>query len=441
MYSPSRARQALYSTVLDMRDDRELFLKNPLSDMTRARKISFKDTIFSVLNFGGRSIRSEMKDYFGLTRDRPSPSALIQQRNKLTPEVFPELFYRFNKALPFKRKLHGLQILACDGTDLNLLPDAGDTENFIRYRSGNGGYYQIHANALFDVGEQRYLDLELQPRPKMNETQALVTMLDRLSLNKNTLIICDRGYDSFNLMAHLMSKGVYFLIRAKNPLSPCSHFKHCSIPASGTYDIDIRRSITRSRKKCYLSHPEQYTVLHPGRPFDMIAADDKESVFDMDLRIVAADISENTTEYLITNLPRKKYPPRSLVAFYKLRWSEETSFLKLKYALSLSRMHSRKREFVSQEIYAKFIMYNFVSMVYSAARKASEKDNDGKNRKYKYLPSFQDAVGTIRFYLLNSVTNKKLITLLLMDRAEVKPGKHHPRKVRSQSAVPSNNRA
>ena len=42
-----------------------------------------------------------------------------------------------------------------------------------------------------------------------------------------------------------------------------------------------------------------------------------------------------------------------------MRWGIETAFLHLKYALSAMSLHSKKAEFVIQELYAKAVAFNF----------------------------------------------------------------------------------
>ena len=44
---------------------------------------------------------------------------------------------------------------------------------------------------------------------------------------------------------------------------------------------------------------------------------------------------------------------------YHKRWGIETSFRELKYAIGLSALHSKKRESIKQEIYARLLLYNF----------------------------------------------------------------------------------
>ena len=46
-----------------------------------------------------------------------------------------------------------------------------------------------------------------------------------------------------------------------------------------------------------------------------------------------------------------------------MRWGIETSFRDLKYTLGLLHLHSKKVDFVHQEIFAKLTMFNFCQLI------------------------------------------------------------------------------
>lgn len=61
-----------------------------------------------------------------LPADIPSLSALHQQRAKLLPDAMRYLFYHFTQRLPTVQTYDGFQLLACDGSDLNISYDPDD---------------------------------------------------------------------------------------------------------------------------------------------------------------------------------------------------------------------------------------------------------------------------------------------------------------------------
>jgi len=71
------------------------------------------------------------------------------------------------------------------------------------------------------------------------------------------------------------------------------------------------------------------------------------------------------TEIRITNLNQSIFSPEALRDIYKMRWGIETSFRELKYAVGLTNFHAKKVEYITQEIFARMIMYNFSEMITS----------------------------------------------------------------------------
>lgn len=49
----------------------------------------------------------------------------------------------------------------------------------------------------------------------MNEHKALVNMIDRSDISDKVIVIADRGYESFNNIAHFQKKGWHYIIRSK----------------------------------------------------------------------------------------------------------------------------------------------------------------------------------------------------------------------------------
>ena len=43
----------------------------------------------------------------------------------------------------------------------------------------------------------------------------MTQMIDRYKGEKKTIFIADRGYETYNIFAHVQEKGMYYLIRVK----------------------------------------------------------------------------------------------------------------------------------------------------------------------------------------------------------------------------------
>ena len=108
-----------------------------------------------LLSMESGSLKKELLDYFQCSVDTPSASAFCQQRNKLLLEAFQFLFYEFNSCFSFEKKYKDYQLLACDGSDLNIARNPNDAGTYFQSQPTDRGFNQIHLNALFDLCEKR----------------------------------------------------------------------------------------------------------------------------------------------------------------------------------------------------------------------------------------------------------------------------------------------
>ena len=78
--------------------------------------------------------------------------------------------------------------------------------------------------------------------------------------------MADRGYESFNIFAHLILKGMYFVIRMKK-INSNGILSAYDLPDS-EFDTHIRTTLTRRHTKETLGNPNTYTILQPSTDFD-----------------------------------------------------------------------------------------------------------------------------------------------------------------------------
>ena len=81
------------------------------------------------------------------------------------------------------------------------------------------------------------------------------------------------------------------------------------------------------------------------------------------MRIIRFSVTEGTYECIITNLPPDKFSADEIKCLYAKRWGIETSFRELKYAIGLTRFHSKKLEYILQEIWSRMVLYNFCEII------------------------------------------------------------------------------
>ena len=115
-----------------------------------------------------------------------------------------------------------------------------------------------------------------------------------------------------------------------------------------------------------------------------------------------------------------------------MRWGIETSFRELKYSVGLTHFHSKKLDYIKQEIWARLILYNFCEAI--TTRTVTKQNN--RRRKHLYQLNYTRAIHICRFFL---TTRKEappdVEHLISQELLPVRPGRSDPRKVKVQSAV------
>lgn len=354
-------KSTLDGIIREMATNPSLFAKNPRTDFTRDRKLSFDKLVHLLLGMRGNSINKEIYDYFKDDALMTS-SAFVQQRNKLLPEAMEYLLHEFNAQCNDTKTYEGYRLYAVDGTDVNIAKNP-DTDSYVE-NGQNEGYNQLHINALYDLLNKTYVDAIIQPRPKMYEVKATIDMIKRNSLSDKTILIADRGYGSMNLMEHIhRTENLEYLIRVKN-----DYIKEIKVlpmkELDTTITIELRTTQTNEDKLLYeqgkakwIIGPSKFGKEKKGITWDF------ESPFTMTLRVVRFKITENTYETIVTSLNRFAFPVSKIKELYHLRWGIETSFRELKYAIGLVNFHAKKEDFIKQEIFARLIMYNFCERI------------------------------------------------------------------------------
>lgn len=355
-----QVKENLLDIINQMAEHQWLFVKNPDKDFTRNRKLDFKTMFSLLLSMNGNSIYKELLDYCGYTPDIATSSAFVQQRDKILPIAFEFLLKTFNQSFEDYTTYKGYRLLAVDGSDLNIAHNPNDSSTYIQSNADSKGFNLLHLNAMYDLCNKLYIDACLQPQKEKNEYRALTDMVDRSNLGKNTIIIADRGYEGYNVLAHIHEKGWKYVIRIKDTKSKgmASSF---NLP-EGVFDRNIHRALTRKQTKEVKAHPDLYKFLPSNSTFDYLDA--HENVFyPMSFRVVRFKISEDAYETIITNLDADEFSTEEIKKLYHIRWGIETSFRELKYALGLTSFHARKVEYITQEVFARLVMYNFCEMI------------------------------------------------------------------------------
>ena len=430
---PKKVKEKLDSIIEEMAQYPWLYAANPGHDFMRqdTGKLSFADTVKSILTMGKGSLADEMEDYFDLSEeDIPTNSAFVQRRQQIELFAFRHLFTEFSSAFPeVTRKYKDYTVAGVDGSHIVYSTNGEIIEDFNKPKLiDHKGYNHMHLNALVDVLSKVILDVVIQPGQQPDERDALHTMLDRYHPDDPSKIIitADRGYESYDSIFHCLLRGFSFVFRMKAPdVCKCilSSFS-CDLPDDQEeFDVITRRFLTDSKNKIIKGQKNVYVYMNPNKNIPHFYKLLQKHIYVLTLRVVKVKTGDNCYEYLVTNLPYAEFSSDDIRELYHMRWGAEISFRYLKHAAGLLHFHAKKPELVKQEIYARLTFYNagiILANIASDEKRARNKQR--QNNKYLYEVDFSQAIKTVRKYLLRRPGRKEvdLIKLLMKHTHAVK---------------------
>lgn len=300
----SQLKTALNNCLDELEQIHFLFSRNPETDFTRKRKLTFKEYIQFMLLMQGKAVSNEILYFFGHSLSAPSKSAFTQQRYKLLPEGWDFLFHSFvTQCRSLSDNLYcGYRLLSCDGSDANIARNPSDERTFIH--EGEKGYNAVHINALYDIINNVYCDFHVQGKKKLHERAALNLMVDRYSDPVPSILMADCGYESFNTFAHLTRKNMKFVIRMKD-IHSNGILSAYDLP-DDEFDTHIKTTLTRRHTKETIGNPNIYTILQPSTDFDFL--DEKCRYYDIGFRIVRIRL-ENGSYIVLQQISQKRNFP------------------------------------------------------------------------------------------------------------------------------------
>lgn len=424
-----KVKQHLENIIKEISKNSENYVMNPEKDFTRQRKLSFEKMIRILLSLEGKSLNVELMQQFSFDINMPTKSAFVQQREKILLRTFQDLFKRFTEVSFNPRTYKGYRLLAVDGSSLCIFHNPNDKKTYFSNGKNSKGFNLLHLNALYDLCNRVYVDALVQPGREHEERQALIEMIDNLNYNEKRIIIADRGYESYNIFEHLSQKGENYVIRVKD-INSSGLSSSLKLPKDECFDENIELLMTRRQTKEIKSNKDKYRFLPKNSRFDFLPHGNK-GTYPVTFRIVRFPIAEDKYEVLVTNLSKDEFSVKKLKEIYHMRWGIETSFRELKYTIGLINFHSKKVEYIKQEIFAKLTMYNFCEII------TTNVVIKQKNRKYSYQVNFSSAIAVCLHYFKNNIDIPSINVEALIQRniLPVRTGRKDPRKVKTRTSV------
>lgn len=290
------------------------------------------------------------------------------------------------------------------------------------------GYNQLHLTPLYDILNKVYLEAVIQPEPQKDEIGALIELVRRNTFREKAIVIGDRGYESYNLLAHLAEKeNTDFLIRIKNNRSAMREVARLPMLELDTvirFTVSTTQTKEDKRKKhIFLQVPKnskEGSKTRRGRW-------DFPSPYPMCLRIVRFQLDSGVFETIATSLPNT-FTLEDIRELYHLRWGIESSFRDLKYTMGLVNLHGKSDCFAEQEVYAAMTMFNFTSRI---AREAVIRQPEEGSHAYRV--NFKMAAALCREYFRTEGADyEKLLEEIGRHTVPVRPDRQNKRNLKAK---------
>lgn len=417
---------AIQEVVSDFKEN--YHINNHNSDFSRKRVLTMETVINLLLSMQGGSLKKELYDA-GVS---VSASAFVQQRDKIPWTVMEEVFESFNSKCKDTKTYKGYRVLAIDGTTINMARNP-KSDSFVINNSTPKGYNQLHVNPLYDVLNKTYQHCVIQPQPQQDEVGALLFMMKWYDFKEKTLIVADRGYESYNVFAHIQNTpNTDFLIRVKQDRTAMREIG--KLPMT-ELDTDVSFTITTTQTK--EDKENGYILLQTRKKEDRIYSSktragrwDFPSPYPMKIRVVRFKLDTGEYETLATSLPRS-ITLAEIKELYHARWGIETAFRELKYGIGLVNLHGKKDDFVRQEIFSAMIMSNFCSRI---VNEVVVRKNDANIHEYKVNMTM--AIHICRqFFRTKDADAKKLLQDIARYTEPVRPGRRDERNIKAKTFV------
>ena len=322
---------------------------------------------------------------FTRTRKLPiepaSHQAVSRARSKIDWQAFRHLLQEANQddELTGSRfRYRGHVTRAIDGTQLTL-PHSDETLEYFDQRSSSAGLGH-YPGALLVTALNVFTG---QPKAARvanhigSERDQLMSMIE-LDFSAGDLALLDRGFGGDQVFLRFEDHRQYYL---------------CRMRSSGDRIALYLRDFQASRKK---EQVIRQTVIR----------EDTGEELEIRIRLIRGPKdSEGKRIILATNFTDKKaYSRRSLLKLYRLRWSVETMYGRVKNLLKLEAFHAKSVNGVMQEIFANLLIMSLTAMVALGAAAKLKLDPDVA------VPSFKNAQSVVKRHIIEAICLGSVLT-------------------------------
>lgn len=336
---------------------------------SRDRKLTIKVLIVMIIRFRS-SIQRELDSLFKVLYREDfnirsvSKGAFTQARAKLNPEAFQRLNDVAVKTFYSEADCYvwnGMRVLAVDGTRLVLPNHPSVVEEYGLHQFGpkaDSPRSLAMGSMLYDVFNQLTIDARLAPYAS-SERDLLMEHLDKVE--KGDMLLLDRGYPCFWLLALLQAKGIEYCVRLKDDW----WLEVKSFTESEEKERIVNFTLPKKDRKKLSEYPEMQDA-------------------PITCRLIRVDLPDGNKEILCTSLlDTEKYEYAEFESLYHYRWNEEEAYKLLKSRVEVENFSGKTARAVKQDFFAKvFLMTLCAAYAHPIEEKVKNEYKADQNRKY-----------------------------------------------------------
>jgi hypothetical protein len=273
-------------------------------------------------------------------------------------------------------------------------------------------YAPARLSVLYDLLNRMGLDARLAP-VATGEVDLAAAQLEQVE--KNDVLIWDRGFTGFVLMAQVLACGAHFVGR-------CS--KSSFAAAQEMFRLD--RAGRSQTVKLVAASDQRAALKKLALPIELI------------VRFVSVRLPTGELEVLVTSLlDETLYPTQEFLEVYHLRWNHETYHQMLKGRLDLENWSGQTVESVRQDVQAAVFVSNVESLLSQEAQEALSAQDAG--RRYPAQVNRAVSYHALKERMLDLLWSKRPIQNVLEEiqlwmqsnPVSVRPDRSPPRQPKS----------
>jgi len=345
-----RVREGIFAPGMRVRHRRHE------KDFTRERVLTFPVVMLLLLQKTARSAQRHLQSFLReLSADFKTLSVTAggwtQARAKLLDSAFIELnqsivlpaFYAPEQA-QHCRRWRGHRMLGVDSSQLRLPEHADVVKEFGAVEAANslgptgGRYVPGRLSILYDLLNEIGVDARLEP---VGCSEAEIALRQLSHVEPGDVVIWDRGYTGFMLMAQVRARGAHFVGR-------CSKGSF----AAAQQLFRINRAGHSEVTRVWVPREQREQAQELGLPMELT------------VRFVSVRLPGGELEVLVSSLLEESdYPTEEFLEVYHWRWNQETYHQMLKGRLDLENWSGQTPQAVHQDLQVAVLVSNLESLL------------------------------------------------------------------------------